>query len=130
MFFFDLGNKCLRIYPWEWGLGAGVGRFWSSIFSLSFVEVLLLWQEAAVWVQGLIIPEVALNSMLVILLKVLKGYNNLAFMWKEMFHSRFPEITMEATLMLQLALGSHRSGHTNLLYSWFNQYLCLNNSIP
>lgn len=39
------------------------------------MDVLLLGQEVDVWV-----PEVALNSMPVILLKVLKGYDNLAFL--------------------------------------------------
>lgn len=55
------------------------------------MDVLLLRQEVAVWV-----PEVALNSLPVILLKFLKGYDNLAFLkegWKEMFRSRSPEST-------------------------------------
>ena len=103
-----------------------VESFESNIFSLNFMDVLFLWQEVAVWV-----PEVALNSMPVILLKVLKGYDNLTFLkegWKEMFHSRSSESTTKGILMLWLALSSHRPGHTNLLHLWFNQYLCLSNN--
>ena len=72
--------------------------FESNIFSLNFMDVLLLRQEVVVWV-----PEVALNSMPAILLKFLKGYDNLAFLkvrWKEMFHSRSPESTMKGNLLL------------------------------
>lgn len=50
--------------------------FESSIFSLNFVEVFLLWQEEAIRIQELIIAEVILNGLLVILLKFLKGYIN------------------------------------------------------